>query len=160
MEEWRLKVGSLWPCKSCFPRPVWYSKMISTILGPGVVPWLDLCYMMKEASLVAQTVKCLSATQETQVQSPGWEDLLEKKMATPLQYPCLENPMEPDGLQSSGSQRVRHEWATSLHFICQRCWMLLPWWCNIRWQVRRDFANVIKVPNQWTLSYLEGDYPE
>ena len=32
------------------------------------------------------------------------------------QYSCLENPMEkePGGLQSIGSQRVRHFWATSL----------------------------------------------
>ena len=33
------------------------------------------------ASLVAQMVKRLSAMQETQVQSLGWEDLLEKEMA-------------------------------------------------------------------------------
>ena len=33
------------------------------------------------ASLVAQTVKRLSAMQETQVRSLGWEDPLEKKMA-------------------------------------------------------------------------------
>ena len=33
------------------------------------------------ASLVAQMVKRLSAVQETQVQSLGWEDLLEKEMA-------------------------------------------------------------------------------
>ena len=32
---------------------------------------------------MAQTVKNLSATQETQVHSPGWEDPLEKRMATP-----------------------------------------------------------------------------
>ena len=34
------------------------------------------------ASLVAQTVKTLSAMQETQVQPLGWEDPLEKGMAT------------------------------------------------------------------------------
>ena len=34
------------------------------------------------ASLVAQLVKNLSAVQETQVQSLGWEDSLEKEMAT------------------------------------------------------------------------------
>ena len=36
----------------------------------------------------------------------------------PLQYSCLENPMEgePGRLQSMGSQRVGHDWATSLHF--------------------------------------------
>ena len=33
------------------------------------------------ASLVAQMVKRLSAMQETQVQSLGWEDPLEKEMA-------------------------------------------------------------------------------
>ena len=35
---------------------------------------------------------------------------------TPLQYPCLENPWkeEPGGLQSMGSPRVGHDWATSL----------------------------------------------
>ena len=37
----------------------------------------------------------------------------------PLQYSCLENPMGRgaySGLQSMGSQRVGHNWATSLHF--------------------------------------------
>ena len=34
------------------------------------------------ASLVAQRVKCLPAMLETQVQSLGWEDPLEKEMAT------------------------------------------------------------------------------
>ena len=34
------------------------------------------------ASLVAQLVKNLPAVQETQVQSLGWEDPLEKEMAT------------------------------------------------------------------------------
>ena len=33
-------------------------------------------------SLVAQTVKSMPVMQETQVQSLGWEDLLEKEMAT------------------------------------------------------------------------------
>ena len=33
------------------------------------------------ASLVAQTVKCLPAVQETRVRSLGWEDTLEKEMA-------------------------------------------------------------------------------
>ena len=33
-------------------------------------------------SLVAQMVKCLPEMQETRVQSLGWEDLLEKEMAT------------------------------------------------------------------------------
>ena len=47
------------------------------------------------ASLMAQMVKNLPAMQETWVQSLGWEDALEKGMAThPLQYSCLENSMD------------------------------------------------------------------
>ena len=47
------------------------------------------------ASLVAQLVKNLPAVQETRVQSLGWEDPLEKEMATQyFQYSCLENIMD------------------------------------------------------------------
>ena len=45
-----------------------------------------------QASPVAQTVKHLSAMQDTQVQSPGWED--GEANGSPLQYSCLENPMD------------------------------------------------------------------
>ena len=38
--------------------------------------------MLNRASLVAQMVRNLPAIQETQVQSLGWEDPLEKRMAT------------------------------------------------------------------------------
>ena len=60
---------------------------------------------------MAQTVKNLSAMQETLVRSLGWEDSLEKGMATHAsilawRIQCTE---EPDGLQSVGSQRVRHD---------------------------------------------------
>ena len=63
------------------------------------------------ASLVAQMVKCLPAVRETRVQSLGWEDPLEKEMAThsstlPWKIPWTE---EAGGLQSMGSQRVRHD---------------------------------------------------
>ena len=45
-------------------------------------------------SLVAQMVKRLPAMWETRVQSLGREDLLEKGVFLPLQYSCLENPMD------------------------------------------------------------------
>jgi len=69
----------------------------------------------------------------------GWEDPLEKEMAThssilAWRIPCTE---EPGGLQSMGSQRVGHDWATSLHFtslhayrIIYRCW---TWWIFINY---------------------------
>ena len=68
------------------------------------------------ASQVAQMVNSLSAMRETWVQSLGWEDPLEKEMATrsnTLAWKILW--MEETGrLQTLGSQRVRHDWATSL----------------------------------------------
>ena len=67
------------------------------------------------ASLVAQTVKNLPAVQEAWVWSLGQEDPLEKGIAThPLQYSWLENPMDRGACQSTGSQRVRRDWATNI----------------------------------------------
>ena len=56
------------------------------------------------ASLVAQTVKDLPAMQETQVQSSGQEDSLEKEMATPSSTLAWKIPWteEPGRLQSMG----------------------------------------------------------
>ena len=62
------------------------------------------------ASLVAQTVKNLSAMQETWFRSLGWEDLLEKGRATHSSIPAWRMPTEePGGLQFMGSQRVGHD---------------------------------------------------
>ena len=63
-------------------------------------------------------VKILHAMQEIQVWSLGWEDPLEKEMAThssilDWRIPCTG---EPGRLQSMGLQRVRHDWATNTHF--------------------------------------------
>ena len=54
------------------------------------------------ASLVAQTVKNLPVMQETQVRFLGWEDLLEKGMATHPSILAWKVPQteEPGGLQS------------------------------------------------------------
>ena len=58
--------------------------------------------------------KNLPAMQETQIQSLGWEDPLEKGMATHFSILAWRIPWteEPSGLQSMGSQRVGHNWAT------------------------------------------------
>ena len=50
---------------------------------------------------MAQTVKSLVAEWETQVRSLGPEDPLEKDMANPLQYSCLENPMDGGAWQAT-----------------------------------------------------------
>ena len=55
---------------------------------------------------------------ETWVRSLGWKDPLEKEMATYSSIIAWRIPWteEPGGLQSTGPQRVGHNWATSLHF--------------------------------------------
>ena len=60
---------------------------------------------------MAQTVKRLSAMQQTRVQSLGWEDPLEKEMAPHSSILAWKMPWtaEPDRLLSMGSQRVRHD---------------------------------------------------
>ena len=71
--------------------------------------WLLSC--MHGASLVAQMVKRLPAVRETRVRSLGWEDPLEKEMATHCntlawKIPWTEAPGRP---QSMGLQRVGHD---------------------------------------------------
>ena len=62
------------------------------------------------ASLVVQTVKRLLTMWETRVQSVGWEDPLEKEMATYSSTLAWKIPWEePSRLQSMGLQRVGHD---------------------------------------------------
>ena len=60
---------------------------------------------------MAQRLKHLPAMRETWVLSLGWEDPLEKEMATHSSILAWRIPWmeEPDGLQSVGSQRVGHD---------------------------------------------------
>ena len=55
--------------------------------------------------------------QETQFQSLGWEDPLEEEMGPHFNILTWEIlwTQEPGGLQSIGLQRVRRDWATSVH---------------------------------------------
>ena len=56
-------------------------------------------------------VKHLPTMRETRVQSLGWEDPLEKETATHSSIRAWKIPWTegPGGLQSMGSQRVRHD---------------------------------------------------
>ena len=60
---------------------------------------------------MARMVKNMPAMQETCVRSLGWEDPLEKEMATHSSTLVWRIPWteEPGGLQSMESQRVRHD---------------------------------------------------
>ena len=74
------------------------------------------------ASLVAQTVKRLPTMWETRVWSLGREDPLEKEMATHSGVLAWKIPWteETGRLQSMGSQRIGHNWATSPHLLLGR----------------------------------------
>ena len=57
--------------------------------------------------------------QEAWVQSLGWEDPLDKEMATHSSILAwkISWTEEPGGLQSMGSQRVGHNWATNTYLL-------------------------------------------
>ena len=105
-----------------------------------------------------QMVMTLPAMQETQVWSLGWEDTLEKGMAThsstlAWRIPRSENP---GGLQSMGLQGVGHDWVTftfksSLHILDTSP---LPdmWFANI------IFPCVISTFISLTLSFTEQKF--
>ena len=59
---------------------------------------------------MAQLVKNLPAMQGTRVESLGWKDPLEKGMVIHSSILAWSIPWteEPGGLESMGSQRVRH----------------------------------------------------
>ena len=60
------------------------------------------------ASLVAKLVKNQPTMQETQVRSLGQEDSPGGGSGNPLQYPCLENPMN------------RGAWGAIVHGVTER----------------------------------------
>ena len=89
----------------------------SSIPGSGRSPGEGLGYPLQYSwtSVVAQLVKNPPAMWETWVRSLSWEDPLEKGTAT---YSSILAWRIPWTVQSMGSQRVGHDWATfiSLHF--------------------------------------------
>ena len=105
--------------------PLEKGKATTPVFWPGESPGLCSPWGRKESdttkrlsltrSQLAQMVKNLPAMQETQVQSLGWEDPLEKSMATPSSILAWSIPWteEPGRLQSVGLQRVKHDWATN-----------------------------------------------
>ena len=91
--------------------------------------------MIITTSLAAQRVKRLPTMRETWVQSLGQDDLLEKEMATYSSILAWKIPWteEPGRLQSTGLQRVRNDWVTSLSlqylFLCLKLFIGLLGLC-------------------------------
>ena len=97
----------------------WNTFFLSLVHFPIVVCFLklDFCefYTHSGASLVAQRLNRLSPMQETRVRSLSREDPLEKEMVIHSSILAWRIPWteKPGRLQSTESQRVGHDWATS-----------------------------------------------
>ena len=85
-------------------------------------PFRSVSFSHRWTSLVAQTVKRLPTMQETWVQSLG-QDLLEKEMESHSSILAWKIPWteKPGRLQSTESQRIRHDLVPSLHFCIDSC---------------------------------------
>ena len=102
------------------------------------------------ASLVAQRLKRLPGMRETRVRSLGREDPLEKEMATHSSILAWRIPWreEPGRLQSMGSPRVGHDWATSLTHSSLTS--------SVKWVCSHDHSIVLEkamTPHSGTLAW-------
>ena len=91
------------------------SKTMLRAFPGGLVVRTQCFHCWGPGLMAAESVKNLPAVWETWVWSLDWEEPLEKKMATHFSILAWRIPWteEPGGLQSIGSQRVRHDWATN-----------------------------------------------
>ena len=110
-------------CVYIWPLLTFKYFIIHSIFWPLIfwfLDWNTFTVMHLLTSLVAQTVKpqCLPTMRETQLWSPGQEDPLEKEMATHSNTLAWKTPWteECGRLQSMGSQRDGHDWATGLNW--------------------------------------------
>ena len=105
------------------------------------------------ASLVAQRLKRLPPMQETQVWPLGREDPLEKEMVTHSNILAWRIPWteKPGRLLSIGSQRVGHDWATSLSLSLWQSYFCV---CAIEFKVesQRDMCTPMFIAALFTIT--------
>ena len=89
----------------------WLNILKALVIFPAVQKVVNRYKIYGRTSLLAHTVKSVSAMQEAWVWSLGQEDLLEKEMATHSSILAWKIPWteKPGGPQSVGSQRVRQD---------------------------------------------------
>ena len=83
--------------------------------------------------------------------SLGWEDLLEKEMATYSSNLAWRIPWteEPNRLQSMGSQKVGHNWATNSFTTYEVLWCVLTISCPLCFSQRKVRSCHSRVLNMW-----------
>ena len=81
--------------------------------------WTELNWTHLKGFPCSSVVNNLPAVQETRVRFLGWEDPLEKEMATHSSILAwkISGTEEPDGLQPIGLQRVGYDWATNTYLL-------------------------------------------
>ena len=95
---------------------IWFKFQLLTLRPWNFLSnhWCTWVYPLKigPGGAVVKNPPASSGGTETWVQSLGWEDNLEKEMATHSSILAWKIPWteEPGGLQSMGSQRVGHDW--------------------------------------------------
>ena len=96
----------------------WWAAVYGVAQSRTRLKWLSSMVYMG-ASLVAQRLKHLPPMWETQVWSLGRGDPLEKEMVTNSSILAWRIPWteKPGGLQSTGSQRVWHDWAAFTYMV-------------------------------------------
>ena len=89
-----------------------YGQVLLGTGGPGLLPFYHGGHALGlPCGSAVKNLPAVQELQETQVRFLGWEDPLEKGMATHSSILAWRIPWteEPSGLQSMGSQRIRYE---------------------------------------------------
>ena len=122
---WILDVRGRWCVSEGLPIVItvllWWGML--TVGGRVMIVWGQgpyEKYHLLNFAVNLKPIKNLLAMQETQVQSLGWKDPLEKGMATHSSILAWRIPWteEPGRLQAIGSPRVGHDWATNALPLC------------------------------------------
>ena len=94
---------------------IWVSGRLNSFLNPGDPLCISLGFMMKILKEMGIPDHLTIFEVLRRVPSLSWKDPLEEGMATHSSILTWRIPWKdgPDGLQSTGSQRVRHDWATN-----------------------------------------------
>ena len=103
-------------------KPHWTPSLSFYFLLSPVLRHVFLQLYSMGASLVAQMVKNPPANAGDPSLIPGWERSSGGGNGNPLQYSCLENPMDRGTWRATvhGLQRVRHDWASNI-FSMELC---------------------------------------